>query len=427
MSTSSNPDNSSSNQAPEQFNKGWKPDADKGKEAQGGDDSRPPGKQHVMPETPIDDVYADGTPYKAADKLKGKVCLTTGGDSGIGRAFVILAAMEGAENAIVYLPQEEEDAKDTQAYVKEKTGKEILLLPYDVKVEENCIKCVEETVAKFGRLDVLFNNAAQQLQNNDILTLDSQQWRDTFEVNMHSYFYTSKAAIPHLKKQKGSSIIMNSSINAGIGRPDLLDYTATKGSIISFARGLSNQIVGKTGIRVNCICPGPILTPLVTSTFSRENISQTDSTPIGRPGQPIEVATCVIFLASQDSSFVTGQLIHCNGGTPQCPNTTAFTQGRPDLLDYTSTKGSIVSFTRGLSNQIVGKAGVRVNPVAPGPILTPLVTSTFSRENISQTDGTSIGRPGQSIEVATCCIFLASQDASYVTGQVIHCNGGTPC
>ncbi|GAA5985715.1 hypothetical protein JCM5350_007467 [Sporobolomyces pararoseus] len=315
MSTSSNTDNSS-NQAPEQFNKGWKPDADKGKEAQGGDDSRPPGKQHVMPETPIDDIYADGTPYKAADKLKGKVCLTTGGDSGIGRAFVILAAMEGAENAIVYLPQEEKDAKDTQAYVKEKTGKEILLLPYDVKVEENCIKCVEETVAKFGRLDVLFNNAAQQLQNNDILTLDSKQFTDTFEVNMFSFFFFSKAAIPHLKKNKGSSIINNASINAFIGRPDLLDYTSTKGGCVAFTRALSNQIVGKYGVRVNGVAPGPILTPLVTSTFTRENISQTDGTPIGRPGQPIEVATCCIFLASQDASYVTGQMIHCNGGTP---------------------------------------------------------------------------------------------------------------
>jgi len=269
-----------------------------------------------MVETPIDDVYADGTPYKAADKLMGKVILTTGGDSGIGRAFVILAAMEGAENAIVYLPKEERDAKDTQAYVKEKTGKEILLLPYDLKVEENCIKCVEETVAKFGKLSILFNNAAQQLQNEDILTLDSQQWLDTFQVNMHSYFFCAKAAIPHLKKEKGANIINNASINAFIGRQDLLDYTSTKGSIVAFTRGLSNQIVGSTGIRVNAVCPGPILTPLVTSTFSKENISQTDGTPIGRPGQPIEVATCCIFLASQDASYVTGQMIHCNGGTP---------------------------------------------------------------------------------------------------------------
>ncbi|GAA6019146.1 hypothetical protein JCM11491_002863 [Sporobolomyces phaffii] len=313
MSTST----STSNTAPEQFQKGWKPDADAGKDAQGGDDSRPPGKQHTMPETPIDDIYPDGTPYRGADKLKGKVCLTTGGDSGIGRAFAILAAIEGAEHAIVYLAKEEKDAKDTQAYIKEKTGKEILLLPYDLKEEANCIKAVEETVAKFGRLDVLFNNAAQQLQNNDILTLDSQQWRDTFDVNVHSFFYISKCAIPHLRKQKGSSIICNASINAFIGREDLLDYTSTKGAIVSFARGLSNQIVGKTGIRVNCVAPGPILTPLVTSTFSRENISQTDGTPIGRIGQPIEVATCCIFLASQDASYVTGQVLHCNGGTPE--------------------------------------------------------------------------------------------------------------
>lgn len=303
----------SSNTVPEQFQKGFVPDADKGKDAQGGDDSRPPGKQHVMPETPIDDIYADGTPYKGADKLKGRVVLTTGGDSGIGRAFTILATLEGAEAAIVYLPQEEKDARDTQAYVKEKTGKEILLLAYDVKVEANCIKAVEETVSKFGRLDVLFNNAAQQLQNEDILSLDSKQWEDTFQVNMHSYFYFSKAAIPHLLKNKGSSIINNASINAYIGRPDLLDYTSTKGAIVAFTRGLSNQKIGE-GLRVNAVAPGPILTPLVTSTFSRENISQTDGTPMGRPGQPIEVAAVCIFLASQDSSFMSGQTLHVDGG-----------------------------------------------------------------------------------------------------------------
>ncbi|GAA5907542.1 uncharacterized protein JCM6883_001239 [Sporobolomyces salmoneus] len=313
MSTSTSSDNQ---KAPAQFEKGWHPDPDAGKEAQGGDDSRPPGKQHVMPETPIDDIYADGTPYRGADKLKGKVCLTTGGDSGIGRAFAILAAIEGAENAIVYLPQEEKDAKDTQAYIKEKTGKEILLLPYDIKVDANCKQAVEDTVAKFGRLDVLFNNAAQQLQNDDILTLDMQQVRDCFAVNYFATVAFCQAAIPHLKKNKGSSIAINSSINAFIGRQDLLDYTSSKGALVSFTRGLSNQIVGSTGIRVNAVCPGPILTPLVTSTFSRENIGQTDGTPIGRIGQPIEVATCVIFLASQDASFVTGQMIHCNGGTP---------------------------------------------------------------------------------------------------------------
>ncbi|GAA6064559.1 hypothetical protein JCM10212_006205 [Sporobolomyces blumeae] len=309
----SSSDSQQAQSVPEQYQKGWTPDADKGKEAQGGDDSRPPGKQHTMPEKPIDDVYPDGTPYKGADKLKGKVVLTTGGDSGIGRAFTILATMEGADAAIVYLPKEEKDAKDTQAYVKEKTGKDILLLPYDVKVEANCIKCIEETVNKFGRLDVLFNNAAQQLQNEDILTLDSKQWEDTFQVNMHSYFYCAKAAIPHLKKNPGSSIINNASINAYIGRPDLLDYTSTKGAIVSFTRGLSNQLM-PDGPRVNALAPGPILTPLVTSTFSRENISQTDSTPMGRPGQPIEVASCAIFLASRDASQVTGQTIHCSGG-----------------------------------------------------------------------------------------------------------------
>lgn len=262
---------------------------------------------------PLNDVYFDGTPYKAAGKLEGKVALTTGGDSGIGRAFVVLAALEGADryvdpayaryniadrsrSAIVYLPAEQKDAEDTRAEVEKKTNgqRKVHLIALDIKSESNCRKAVDETLSVFGRIDILFNNAAQQLENHDILTLDSKQWEDTFAVNMHPMFYFAKAVIPHMKP--GSSIINNASINAYIGRPDLLDYTSTKGSIVAFTNGLSNQIVGSKGIRVNAIAPGPIITPLVPATFSEENLEGVDSTPMGRPGQPIECAATVIFL-----------------------------------------------------------------------------------------------------------------------------------
>ncbi|GAA5906249.1 hypothetical protein JCM6882_006086 [Rhodosporidiobolus microsporus] len=297
-----------------QFEQGYKPDPAAEKAAQGGDDSRPPGKQHVMQDTPVDDVYADGTHYRAARKLEGKVVLITGGDSGIGRATAILAALEGANVAIVYLPEEQKDADDVKVAIATKAPqREVLLLPLDLKSESNCIQAVEKTVAKFGRMDVLFNNAAQQLENKDITTLDSKQWEDTFQVNIHSYYYMSKAAVPHLLKQKGSSIVNNASVNAFIGRPDLLDYTSTKGAIVAFTRALANQQAEK-GLRVNAIAPGPIVTPLVPSTFSKENLEGVNAVPLGRPGQPVECAAPVIFLASQDASYVTGLTLHVNGG-----------------------------------------------------------------------------------------------------------------
>ncbi|KAI0027248.1 NAD(P)-binding protein [Vararia minispora EC-137] len=299
---------------PKQYQQGYKPDAQTEKQAQGGPDSWPPGKQHPMKDTPLNDVYADGTPYKGSGRLEGKVTLVTGGDSGIGRAFVVLAAIEGADSTIVYLPKEQKDAEETRDEVSQKTqGKRrVHLIQLDVKSEENCRKAVEETLKEFGHLDILFNNAAQQFENHDILTLDSRQWEDTFQVNVHPLFYFSKAAIPYMKP--GSSIINNASINAYVGRPDLLDYTSTKGAVVSFTRGLSNQIICERQIRVNAIAPGPIHTPLVTSTFSQNNIEGTNSPPMGRPGQPIECATVVVFLASRDASYITGQTVHIDGG-----------------------------------------------------------------------------------------------------------------
>ncbi|GAA5999574.1 uncharacterized protein JCM10292_004239 [Rhodotorula paludigena] len=300
---------------PGPFERGYQPEPKEEKAAQGGDDSRPPGKQWTMKDTPIDDILADGTPYKPVGKFQGRVWLITGGDSGIGRATAILAALEGANISIAYLPGEQKDADDTKTYIESKTNglSKVLLLPLDLKSEANCIKAVEETVANFGRLDVLFNNAAQQLENHDILTLDSKQWEDTFQINMHHMFYTSKAAIPHLMKNKGANIINNASVNAFVGRPDLLDYTSTKGAIVSFTRGLANQ-QAERNIRVNAIAPGPVITPLVPSTFSVDNLSQLNSGPLGRPAQPVEMATGIIFLASYDASYVTGVTLNATGG-----------------------------------------------------------------------------------------------------------------
>ncbi|GAA5867843.1 hypothetical protein JCM8547_003393 [Rhodosporidiobolus lusitaniae] len=297
---------------PSQYERGYAPNAEAEVAAQGGKDARPPGKQYALAETPIDDVYADGKPYRGVGKLEGKAVLITGGDSGIGRATAILAAIEGANVAIAYLPAEQKDAESVKEYIAQKTGKQTLLLPLDLKAESNCIQAVDRTVQEFGRLDVLFNNAAQQLQNESILTLDSKQWEDTFQVNIHHAFYTSKAAVPHLEKTKGT-IIINASVNAFIGRPDLLDYTSTKGALVAFMRGLANQLAEKD-IRVNAVAPGPIYTPLVTSTFTAENIKGVKDGPLGRPGQPFEIAAPVIFLASQDASYITGNTLHINGG-----------------------------------------------------------------------------------------------------------------
>ncbi|KAF2184260.1 NAD(P)-binding protein [Zopfia rhizophila CBS 207.26] len=247
--------------------------------------------------------------YKAAGKLTGKKALITGGDSGIGRAIAILFAMEGADSFIAYLPEEEKDAQETKRRV-EKIGKKCHLHSTDIKSRENCKRLVDEAVKTMGGIDILVNNAAYQMMVEDIKDLSEDQWVFTFDTNIHPYFYLAKYVLPHMKK--GSTIINNASINAYIGRPDLLDYTSTKGAIISFTRGLSNQYVSR-GIRVNAVAPGPVWTPLIPSTMTDEAIKQFTS-PMGRPSQPSEIATCFVFLASTDSSSISGQTIHANGG-----------------------------------------------------------------------------------------------------------------
>jgi len=248
-------------------------------------------------------------PYRAAGKLMGKKALITGGDSGIGRAVAILYAMEGADSAIVYLPEEEKDALETQRLVKEK-GQQVHLLPADLRSHQACKDVVEKALKALGRINILVLNHGTQVMKDDISEVSEDQWLNTFTTNIHPFFFLSKYTIPHLSR--GDTIITCASVNHYIGRPDLLDYTSTKGAIVAFTRALSNQQIGK-GIRVNCVCPGPIWTPLIPATMNAKAQGEFTS-PMGRPGQPSEVATCFVFLASADSSFMSGQSLHPNGG-----------------------------------------------------------------------------------------------------------------
>ncbi|KAL8683628.1 MAG: hypothetical protein Q9186_000401 [Xanthomendoza sp. 1 TL-2023] len=248
--------------------------------------------------------------YKAAGKLEGKKAIITGGDSGIGRAIAILYAMEGADSLINYLPEEEKDAQVTKEEV-EKRGRKCYLCPGDLRAKEVCKKIVDQAMSDMGAINIVVNNAAYQNMINGIRELTEDQWIKTFDTNIHPYFYIAKYALEHMKS--GDTIINCASVNAYIGRPDLLDYTSSKGAIISFTRGLHNQQI-EFGIRVNAVAPGPVWTPLIPSTMKKYAIDQFSGTPMGRPGQPSEIATCFVFLASQDSSLISGQTLHPNGG-----------------------------------------------------------------------------------------------------------------
>ncbi|MDV2684356.1 SDR family oxidoreductase [Alkalihalophilus lindianensis] len=267
---------------------------------------RQPGIESEMNPLPI---YEDDN-YIGTGKLKGKVALITGGDSGIGRAVAVAYAKEGADLSIVYL-DEHGDAEDTKARV-EKEGVKCLLIPGDVGDESFCNEAIEKTVNKLGSLDVLVNNAAEQHPKESIKDITSEQLEKTFRTNFYSYFYFTKKAIDYLKP--GSTIINTTSINPYRGNPQLIDYTATKGAINAFTRSMAQALV-KDGIRVNGVAPGPIWTPLIPSTFPEDKVAEfgTD-TPMGRPGQPVEHVGCFVLLASNDSSYMTGQTLHVNGG-----------------------------------------------------------------------------------------------------------------
>jgi NAD(P)-dependent dehydrogenase (short-subunit alcohol dehydrogenase family) len=246
---------------------------------------------------------------KTAGKLQGKVALVTGGDSGIGRAVAILFAQHGAKVAIAYL-NETSDAETTKAMVDEYT--ECLLIPGDLGSEKHCAAVVERVVTEYGRIDILVNNAAQHFEQEKLEDISTQQLVKTFTVNVFPYFWVTREALTYMKK--GSSIINTASVTAYRGSGHLMDYAATKGAIVAFTRSLSTNLVNK-GIRVNGVAPGPIWTPLIASTFTPDSVATFGSdVPMQRAGEPAEVAPCYLFLASDDSSYMTGQFLHPNGG-----------------------------------------------------------------------------------------------------------------
>ncbi len=250
--------------------------------------------------------------YRAAGKLEGKVALITGGDSGIGRAVALLYAREGADVAIMYLPEEQSDADETRVAI-EAEGRRALLLPGDVTLSETCRSAVEETVSEFGRLDILVNNAAFQMNQESVEDVTEEQWDHTFKTNIYGYFYMVKAALPHLKE--GSCIINTGSVTGFEGEKTLLDYASTKGAIHAFTKSLAQNLIEKK-IRVNGVAPGPVWTPLNPVASTRKKIRKFGAdTPMGRPGQPEEMAPTYVFLASNaDSSYMTGEIIALLGG-----------------------------------------------------------------------------------------------------------------
>lgn len=268
---------------------------------------RQPGIEKEMHPRPIYDTDEPG-----CGKLKDKVAIITGGDSGIGRAVAISFAKEGAEVVIVYL-DEHEDAQEAAKSMK-KYGKEPLLIAKDISVENNCKDIVEQTLEKFGRIDIVVNNAAIQFEKKSIEDISAEQLEKTFRTNIFAQFYLTKFAVPHLKE--GSSIINSASITAYRGSEALIDYSSTKGAIVTFTRSLSQSLV-KKGIRVNAVAPGPVWTPLIPASFGDEKVDTFgEDSPIGRPAQPAEIAPCYVFLASKDAVFITGQVLHPNGGWP---------------------------------------------------------------------------------------------------------------
>ena len=268
-----------------------------------------PGIESEMTPAPI---YYDEKYIKKGDILTGKIAIITGGDSGIGRSVAVAYASQGADLVIVYY-NEHKDAEETKKLV-ESAGRKCILMAGDISDSSFCSSVIERTINEYGKLDILVNNAAVQYVCNDIAQLPDNQFDKTFKVNVYGTFYMTKCAMKYLKS--GGCIINTASITAFAGNETLIDYSMTKGAIVTFTRSLSTALAkGKTGIRVNAVAPGPIWTPLIPSSFDENKVSQFGSnTPMGRAGQPVECAPAYVFLASDSASYITGQTIHINGG-----------------------------------------------------------------------------------------------------------------
>lgn len=267
--------------------------------------ARQPGKEFKMDPKP-DAAPAD----PKVGRLEGKVAVISGGDSGIGRAVALAFVAEGASVTLAYY-DEKKDAQETEKLVKE-AGGECLLVSADVAKVKSCENIIAKTIAKFGKIDILVNNAAVQYPQDSLADISDDQLEKTFKTNIFSYFYLTRAALPHLKK--GASIINTTSVTAYRGSGHLIDYASTKGAILGFTRSLATNLA-KKGIRVNGVAPGPIWTPLIPASFDKKHVAEFGKdVPLGRPGQPNEVAPSYVFLASEDASYMTGQIIHPNGG-----------------------------------------------------------------------------------------------------------------
>ena len=266
-----------------------------------------PGEEYKMLPLPV----FDNPLIKGSGKLANKIAFITGGDSGIGRAVAVLFAKEGADIAIVYL-SEHTDAEETKKYIEEKYGRKCLLLASDISKEKNCKNAVHKTVKQFGRIDILVNNAATQSESKSIEDISTDQLTKTFETNIFAMFWIVKAALQKMPEE--STIINTTSVTAYRGSAELIDYASTKGAIVSFTRSLAQSLIEKK-IRVNAVAPGPIWTPLIVDTFDADKVAKHGSdAPMKRAGEPVEVAPSYLFLASDDSSYITGQVLHPNGG-----------------------------------------------------------------------------------------------------------------
>ena len=266
-----------------------------------------PGMEYEMKPAPI----FENPNYVTSNKLKDKVVIISGGDSGIGRAISVLFAKEGADIVINYL-NEHEDANYTKKIIEE-CGRKCLLISGDLRDENLSSYIVDTTLKTFGKIDVLINNCGIQFPQNSILDISSKQLKDTFETNFFTFFYLTRAVLPHLKAN--SSIINTTSITAFTGNEKLIDYSATKGAITTFTKSLALSLANQS-IRVNAVSPGPIWTPLIPSSFNRQEVEIFGTkTPLGRAGQAFELAPAYLYLASDDSRFITGQIIHVNGGS----------------------------------------------------------------------------------------------------------------